>query len=152
MPRVADPFIVERNQKVVEAFQADPTQTYEELAAVCGVTSPGLVYSALRGAGLVGASNRRKLARRPDTAPVIAPELRQIGVEIERAVKEMSKTGASRLLQIGSAQKLTMVFRGQVDLTYTELTRCASFLSYESVEEMISKVKEVIRSNIYGKK
>ncbi len=160
MPRTADPFIIERNQRVVDEFERDNSQTYDEIARIVGISSQ-LVYNALREAGKISVEGRRKRVRLPEEIKTISAFHRQLGSDLERRVQdtilskkepELTKTSAARVLQLGSPQRLTLIYRGQEELTLGELSRCAAFLGYGSVWEMGSKLEEKLRSNIYGKK
>lgn len=122
------PHLVERNQKLVAAYNANPDTPRADLARRFGMT-PQAVDRTLREAGVEKTGRRRRLA---------AHELRPIsnlhaalGRLLEEELKKTrpgSLTEHAHQSEVGSPMRLSALLAGLQDITLGELQRLAEYL------------------------
>lgn len=159
MARKIDPKIAERNAKMLEDYTANRRQTYDELAARYHVDKSTL-YLVLRAGGAISNDNRKpriKAAEQPSKGNVLVA----LGSALERAVHEKhldrethpdwSLSMAADTVGLKSVQYLGLVFRGQANITFDELSSIALFLGHSSVISLFAEIGENLCKYLGGK-
>ena len=151
MPRTTDPRVTKRNQQLVEDFDRDPLLTTDQLARKHGVSAQ-MVHLILRRAGRVSRTDRRKRPKGADRKSVSNLHC-QFGNVLEYSIhnKILDRSASPNFLMgdvahiLGmSAMRLSLLLKGQVDPTLTELLRCAQFMGVSKLGELISKCEEKV--------
>ena len=133
---------LERNRKVVEAFQAEPLGSREALARRFGV-SPQVLDRILKDAG-TGPPQRR-----PRIKLIDMPPLSDLHWALGAVLDEhLRKLHAGKLTDhafgsgVGSTQRLSMLLLGVQDITLTELQRLAAYVGSTPGEILAAAIEK----------
>ncbi len=146
MPRPINPNVTRRNCALLDAYQLNPRQTYEDIGRKFGVSTT-TVYLVLRAGGAISQTNRKE--RVPLAAQRPLSNLHALlGLELSRFLREnrsdesVTEEGLSMKM---SAVRLGAAKRGLADFTLSELLMISDVLG-TSLPELITMVFEKVGS------